>query len=180
MRNTFDPIDAGASEAPEDTQEGEGTLWPEGFRLDSEEAAEWVVDKLLTYEERLARLDRQYKRTRAALVREKESFSARFLVPLQVWAGHQLGRGSRTVHLLAGSLSFRRVKGGPKVLDADAVLRWADEALPEAVVEQVTRRIDAQALREYVLREGEIPPGVSLIEDHDAFYVRAPKAQEVE
>lgn len=147
------------------------------FRIDSEERAAWVVDKLLSYDERLERLDAQYKRTRARLVADREAFEARFLVPLQQWAGHHLPRRGRTVHLLTGSLSWRTVPATAKVVEAERALAWAEEALPGAVVVTTTKRLDPQALRAYIEAEGEIPPGVGLVEEHDRFYVRAPRKE---
>lgn len=153
---------------PTETADG-----PEPFRIDSEERAAWVVDRMLTVDEKIKRLDRQHERARAALVREREALDGLFLVPLQQWVEVNMPRKGRTIHLLTGSISFRRVKGGPRVVDSAACLAWATEALPDAVVTHVTRKVDAQAIKEHVRETGEIPPGVQIAEDAERLYVRS-------
>jgi phage host-nuclease inhibitor protein Gam len=155
-----------------DNQAPDEVATPEVFRVVNEEHAAWVVNRILTVEEKIARLEAQYKKASAALAREKEALEARFMAPLEAWAEANLPRKGRTIHLLTGSLSFRAVKGGPRVADSAATLAWASEALPDAVITQTTRKVDAAAVKAYVMDTGEIPPGVEIIEDAQRFYVR--------
>lgn len=170
---TTEPIyDQG--ELPEGAEAG-GT-----FRVNSEEKAAWVVNKLLGYDEQLARLDAQHAKMRAQLIARRDSFAAMFHVPLRQWAEANLPAKGKTVHLLTGSLSFRRVKGGAKVIDAKAAVRWAEEHFPEAVQVTVNKRPDAEALRLHFEETGEIPAGMVFEEERDEFYVRAPKPENQE
>lgn len=159
---------------------------PEGFevggtfRVTSEEKAAWVVNKLLTYDEQLARLDAQHAKMRAQLLARRDSFSAMFLAPLRQWAEANPPLKGKTIHLLTGSLSFRRVKRSAKVVDPKAALRWAEDNLPEAIQVTVQKKPDAAYLASYFESTGEIPDGVTILGDHDEFYVRAPKPESEE
>jgi hypothetical protein len=150
------------------------------FRVDSEERAAWVTNKILGYDEQLARLDNQYKAMRARLEGERDGFRSRWLQPLAMWADANLPKRGKTIHLLTGSLSFRRLKAGAQVVDQKAAVRWAEEHFPEAIQLTVTKRADAECLRAHFEETGEIPPGVLFKEERDEFYVRAAKVAEEE
>lgn len=166
--------------APAEFDQGE---LPEGyeasgaFRVTSPDKAAWVVNKLLGYDEQLARLDSQYQTMRRRLLAQRESFEGMFLQPLRQWAELNPPAKGKTIHLLTGSLSFRRVKAGTKVVDAKAAVKWAEEHFPEAVCVTVQKRPYVEALRAHFEDTGEIPPGVVFEEEREEFYVRAPKPE---
>lgn len=165
------------------TEHDQGELTPDHsgtFRVSSEEKAAWVVNKLLGYDEQLARLDAQHAKMKAQLFARRESFEAMFLTPLRQWAEANQPPKGKTIHLLTGSLSFRRVKAGAKVVDAKAALRWAEEHLPEAIQVTVQKKPDAAYLASYFESTGEIPAGVVFQEEREEFYVRASKPAEEE
>jgi len=158
--------------------EPEVVIADDWFRVDSEDRASWVVNRMLGYDEQLTRLDRQYELMRERLVNERDGFRSRWLVPLRLWAEANQPKKGKTIHLLSGSLSFRRVKRGAKVVDPKAALRWAEEHLPEAVLVTMHKKPDAEYLASYFESTGEIPDGVTILGDHEEFYVRAPKGEE--
>jgi phage host-nuclease inhibitor protein Gam len=153
----------------------EGRLWPERFHIHDEASADWAVDKLVSMDEKLERLERQYKAAKAAIMRDKEAFERRFLSEIRAWAEGQLTGKTKTLHLLSGSISFRSVKGGPRIKDHSDVLAWAQENLPEAVVPTVTLKVDAQAVKDHVKAWGEIPPGVEIVDDRQELYIKPVK-----
>jgi phage host-nuclease inhibitor protein Gam len=153
----------------------EGRLWPERFHIHDEASADWAVDKLVSMDEKLERLERQYKAAKAAIVRDKEALERRFLSEIRAWAEGQLTGKTKTLHLLSGSISFRSVKGGPRVRDAAEVLAWARESLPEAIIETVTHKVDAQTVKDHVKAWGEIPPGVEIVDDRQELYIKPVK-----
>jgi phage host-nuclease inhibitor protein Gam len=113
---------------------------------------------------------------RARIVADRERFLARFEHELQLWAGANLPRRGKTIQLLTGALSFRTIKGGPRIRDAAAVLTWAEEHAPEAIVETVTttRKPSAEAIAALYRETGEIPPGVEVAEEREQLYIKAP------
>lgn len=148
---------------------------PAVFRVDSEGAAVWVVDKLLSYEERQARLNEQYLAMTDALKRDRERFERRFLGELQAWFEDQPKKG-KSLRLLTGTLAVRTVRGGPRVVDEAAVFEWAEVDLPDAIKTQTVRKLDKDAVREHVRETGEVVPGVELVPDRESFSVKGPKA----
>jgi phage host-nuclease inhibitor protein Gam len=150
----------------------EGRLWPGGFHVDSQQAAEWVIDKMIALEERAERLDAQYKAMKAAIIRDRESLDRRFSSELRAWASENMPVKSKTLHLLTGSVSFRTVRGGPRIADSREVEAWARENLPEAVIEKIDYKIDAQMIKNHVQAWGEIPPGVEIADDREEMYVK--------
>jgi phage host-nuclease inhibitor protein Gam len=153
----------------------EGRLWPERFHIHDEATADWAVDKLVSMDEKLERLERQYKAAKAAIVRDKDAFERRFLSEIRAWAEGQLTGKTKTLHLLSGSISFRSVKGGPRIADSREVEAWAHENLPEAIIETVTHKVDAQAVKDHVKAWGEIPPGVEIVDDRQEIYIKPVK-----
>lgn len=163
---------------PHEPETDEGRLWPGGFHVDSKAAAEWVIDKMIALDERAARLDAQYKAMRAAIARDRESLDRRFSSELRAWAAENMPAKSKTLHLLTGSVSFRTVRGGPRIADNAAVLAWAQGALPDAVVPQVSLKLDAAAVKAHVKETGEIPPGVEIADDREEMYVKPARGAE--
>ncbi len=126
-------------------------LAPEAWTVDSEDKAAWATDIILSHEERIERIKRQYL---AMMLRaEKELARAReFFEPmLREWGAANLRKGERTVRLTTGSLSFRRKPGGVRVDDEAVCLAWAEKALPEAITHEVTRKLDVARAK----KEGE-------------------------
>lgn len=163
---------------PREPETDEGRLWPGGFRVDSQDAAEWVIDKMIALEERAARLEAQYKAMKAAILRDRESLDRRFSSELRAWAAENMSAKSKTLHLLTGSVSFRTVRGGPRIQDHAEVLAWARESLPDAVVPTVTLKVDPAAVKDHVKETGEIPPGVEIADDREEMYIKPARGAE--
>jgi hypothetical protein len=147
---------------------------PQGFAIDSDERAAWVVDKLLACDEAQARLNAQYEAMARGIARRREGLEKRFGEELRAWVAQQLeGKKGRTLHLLTGSCSFVRKPGGPRVVDERAALAWCFEHLREAIVmPQVKPRVAADVLKRHVTETGEIPAGVEIVDDEDTFRVK--------
>lgn len=149
---------------------------PVGFTIHDDETASWVVNKLLACEEEITRVKVQAKTIVARAEDRRKRLEERFGEELRAYAAARLEGGkSRTLHLLHGSCSFRRIPGGPRVVDRDATLAWASEALKSAVRFEVVEHLDVDAVKEHVAQTGELPPGVELREASDSFSVRFPK-----
>lgn len=96
--------------APEDTLEDLLVELPaaerEAFAVRDEQSAEWVLDKLLSMDERIARYTRQTTAKLGAMKKDRERFAGRFLPQLQAYA--EANRPDRIK------------EKGPKFLDLDA------------------------------------------------------------
>jgi phage host-nuclease inhibitor protein Gam len=134
-----------------------------------------LVDRLLSVDERVHRLGVQYERMRGELERERTRLREWALPLLEDYArAHPPSRG-RTLRLLTGDLSFRRVPARLEVRDVERVTAWARERCPDALVERVTVHVDHRTISQHLDRTGEIPDGAQLVDERDSFAVKAPK-----
>lgn len=140
------------------------------FVVDNEGAAAWVVDKLLSYDERAARLKEQFLGMMKAIEGDKARFERRFMAELEAWYDEQPKRG-KTLALLTGTLAKRTVPAAPEVQDEEAAVEWAQEHLPGAVKVVTTAKLDGKLLRDYVKSTGEVVPGVAWREERESFKV---------
>lgn len=146
------------------------------FAVVDEGSAAWVVDKLLSYDERLARLKEQFLAMVRALEADKARFERRFLPELEAWFDGQAKRG-KSLSLLTGTLSKRTVPAAPTVADEAEALAWAQEHLPAALkTVPATVKLDGAALRAHVKETGEVVPGVEWREARETFAVSGLKA----
>lgn len=149
------------------------------FVIDSEEAASWVVERLLRLDDEGARLCAQHARRLKCMAYRRGRLEARFLDELRAWAGAQLeGKKARTLKLPHGDLCFRKVPGRIAV-DAKSpeLIAWAQEHMPRALEERVVRSIhvNTDAVKAHVEATGEIPEGVEVVEARETFSWKGPK-----
>jgi phage host-nuclease inhibitor protein Gam len=73
--------------------------------------------------------------------------------------------GPKTIHLQGGDLVARKLPDGVQIIDEAAVLEWAKgDGMAYVTVIPVSYRLDKMALKEAVLKGGEIIPGVTPVE----------------
>ncbi|MNS51771.1 hypothetical protein D3C72_844660 [compost metagenome] len=101
---------------PEDTLEDLLVELPEerrrAFAVETEEDADWVVDKLLSMDERIARYKRQMAARLAAMTNDRQRFAGRFVPQLKEWAEARRPdktkpKGAKFLDLDAGRVGFR-------------------------------------------------------------------------
>lgn len=124
---------------PYDPETGE-CLQSQAFQIDSDERADWYLEKLLNAEADLAREEiklRAITETQGAKVKDAQrrvdSLRRRFDNELTEYAKTKLDGKGKTVKFSFGSVAFRTVKGGLRVKDADKALAMAQSAFPEAI-----------------------------------------------
>lgn len=145
------------------------------FAVVDEGSAGWVVDKLLSYDERIARITEQFLAMTAGLKADKARFERRFLPELEAYYDRVPKKG-KSLKLLTGTLSKRSVTGAPKIVDEKAVLEWAETDLPKALVPvPATVKLDGDAVRKHCKATGEVVPGVEWTPDREVFDVKGPK-----
>lgn len=146
----------------------------DGFRIDSEERAAWLVEKILTERDEIARVEAQAK----AMIARKQKRLARleaFVPQLQDWAAANLDRGKRSRQLLTGTVQLTARKAAWKVTDAKAAQAWAEAEAPDLLVPQTKLVLDKEQAIRRASEDGEAIPGVEYIEAHDALSIRAAK-----
>lgn len=128
------------------------------FVIDSEERANWLVRKIVECRAYGIRAREFAEREQRRAAREEKRLLWRFGRQLEAWAAGEIAKtGGRlkSVALPAGTLSYRRL--GPRLIvdDEVAVLNWAREHCPEAVV--TTERVSRTALAEMMRATGVMP-----------------------
>ncbi len=128
------------------------------FEIDSPEKASWLVRKIVECRLYGTRAKAFAEREQCRAAREEQALWQRFGGQLEAWVQHMIaasGGRRKSVSFPAGTVGYRRV--GPKLIveDKEAVLRWAKEHVPDAVV--VTERLLKAKLNEVMETTGLIP-----------------------
>lgn len=146
------------------------------FEVRDEATANWVVRKIAEARERAEKAKAWSEKECAAAERAEEFFLARFRGQLLAWATSQLARiggKKRSLDLPAGRLGFRKFPSRLVVDDEKTVLAWAEKECPEAAVEIPAKTVlSREAVIGHYKRTGEIPPGCSVMDEKDEFFVK--------
>ncbi len=145
----------------------------DGFHIDSDEKANWLVKKIVgTYvmEERAQQWSEKEKR-RAC--REREFFFRRFGNELEAWLRQKLqsenGR-RKSIALPAGVVGYRTEPARLQVMDEAKLLDWCRRVLPDAV--KVSETVLRSAVSDHIRATGEVPGGAEVGGGRERFYVK--------
>ena len=160
----------------EDTGIGE-LLAPvrDGFVIDSEWKATWVLGKIGAVRNARESLHNQYAAMARSMQGEEDRLLNRFGPDLEAWAKARMGGGRKSVKLLTGMLAFRTVPAALKMVDDLAARDFAEESNLERCFEVVKKFKEGEykALASLALKEsGEVFPGMELLDEQDRFYIR--------
>lgn len=146
----------------------------EGFAVNSDETANWVVRKIIEARAYHQRCADWCAGEQARAKRTEDFFLWRFGNQLRCWLDAKLverGGRTRSINLPAGTLGLRRLAGRLVIEDEAAVLEWAKSHQPQLVV--VTEKVSKSELNSYVSETGEMPSSGARVEPaHDSFYVK--------
>lgn len=168
---TDEPVEIDIATSPED-EPHDVPLVPEQFCVKDAASASWVAKKIneaRAYAKRVAAwADREVRRAE----RDEQFLLMRYGQQLQDFAAREIARlrgRRRSVCLPGGTLGFRKV--GPTLLfdDPEAVLKWARQSCPTAVITRQT--VSKSTVNQHVEATGELPDGSRVEESRDRFYV---------
>jgi phage host-nuclease inhibitor protein Gam len=147
--------------------------------FDDVEAAK-AIRRLINLDRDEAAADEMCAAMKADIERRRAFLVARDLPLLREYAAARLRGKSKTVKTPGGSLSFRTVNAHLKIKDRAAVLAWAKERAPQLVHTTMTpvEKFEADEVKAYVEKHGEIPPGIEGVPEHEAFTVKPPKGDD--
>lgn len=146
------------------------------FTVADESSANWVVNKMLGYDEQIERITEQYLAMIGDIKKDRERFERRFKPELEAWFDEQPKKG-KSLKLLAGTLQKRTVVGGPSIVDEKLVLEWAEVDLPDAIKSITVTKLDKDLVRKHMKATGEIPTGAEWRPDRETFNVTGLKAK---
>lgn len=162
------PTDADLTAAIEGT--GEATEREE-FHITDAGRADWLLGKLAGIEAERALVKAQAAAMIAQLDADEKGLRDRFEAELREWGVQELarrGRGRKSLPLLHGTLSYRRVPACLRVADEGAAL---NEATARGLIKVDVSGYRAAAL-EAKKATGELLPGVELVPEYEKFSVR--------
>ena len=147
---------------------------PALFEINSPERANWLVRKIVECRAYSARAREFAEREQRRAAREEKRLLWLFGRQLEAWAAAEIAKSGcrrRSVSLPAGTLSFRRVGARLIVDDEVAVLKWAREHCPEAIV--TTERVSRTALAELMRATGIVPDvGAHVEPETERFHIK--------
>ena len=142
--------------------------------LDSAEKAEWIVRTITALDAVSERVRQNARAIIKANRWHRDWLLRRFGAELEQWCREKLGDNpkSKTVQLLHGTVSFRRLRGRMKLVDPEAALEYlgGNGELFEKVVE-VAPKIKAAAYIKAAEETGEALPGLEYVPQREAVYI---------
>jgi hypothetical protein len=143
----------------------------------TEEEATRLVDRLLSQEERIARLEAQHQRMYIDLTKEQQEIEAEAIPLLEAYWRANPPRRGKTLRLLTGDVQLLSVPGrwGIDPKHEEEVIAWAMLHLPDAVAVDVRRRARITKITEHIEATGEIPDGVRYTDQHEKVVIKATK-----
>ena len=144
------------------------------FCIDNPERANWLVRRVLearAYGDRV-RTWAEQEQNRAD--RDEARMMYLFGRQLQDWATQELAgqHGQRkSINLPAGIIGFRQTVMQLRIDNQPAVMEWARERLPEAII--IKESLSKAAINEHFAATGEIPDaGITVEPAQEKFYIR--------
>lgn len=164
--DVMDVTDIGAAEPP--------VAVPHAFHVCDAETANWVLRHIAAAAGYKSRVKAWAEAEVRRAEREEEWFRRRFAGELVEWTRGEVAKlnGRRkSINLPAGVLGFRKLSPKLVVDDEAAVLAWARDHFPKAIVTVV--RLDKASLNQLFEEAGEIPDGGAHVEPAgEKFYLR--------
>lgn len=149
----------------------EGIAAVENFRINDDVAADWALRKLAVIEKRMtdarALGNEEIRRVAEWLEEERERYErdrAWFVKQLEDYQRRVLAEDKRrkTIALPAGTLQARKKPDNVEIENDDAFVEWAAKERTDLV--RTKHEIDKPAVKQAVLKDGEVLPGVKRVE----------------
>lgn len=147
---------------------------PKAFCIEDERTANWLVRKIIAAREYAERVKLWSEQECRRAQREEMTLFFLFGRQAEAWAKGEIEKqkGKRkSIPLPAGVIGFRTVNACLQVDDEQAVLRWASEHCPSAVV--VVKKLSRTELKGHFEKTGEVPPEGAHVEPRkETFFIR--------
>lgn len=146
------------------------------FRITDDAAADWLLKQYSCIDAEIALIQAQAAAAVKRLQSDRESLERLYQSELEEYTRQRLQmdkRGRKSIILAHGTLAFRTVPAGLKIVDEQAALEWAIEN--ERCLETV-RVLDKNIFRviatDTVNATGEILPGVEYVGERESFSIK--------
>lgn len=137
------------------------------FRLDSQEKIDWYIGKVNSMRADLERVKANSKSLIASLEKRLESFEnlfrAEFIEAIDKL--NLIPEGKKSYKSLQGTVQFRSVPD-------KIVINSPDEIPAEYCKEVIKLEPNKDAIKDALIKHGEVIPGVEIIPRHDELYIK--------
>jgi phage host-nuclease inhibitor protein Gam len=165
------------------------------FVIDSDEAANWVVRKVVEARAYAVRAKEWAEREVRRAKRDERFFVDQYSAQIRDWLSSRLTSRKRSIDLPSGRVGLRKQPPQVEICDLSTVVAWTTINVPEAVVVQievcgpeavrvgnemsnrfptakVTWAVRRKLLNEHLTATGEVPSGASVSGTQDSMYIR--------
>jgi hypothetical protein len=147
---------------------------PKAFVVEDERSASWVIRKVVAAREYGERVRDWAAQERRRAEREEMTLMYLFGRQIEQWAGNEITKlnGKRkSLVLPGGTVGFRKANAKLVVDDEQAVILWAKDNCPQAVV--TVEKLAKIILDQYVHETGHSPEdGVHIEPETERFFIR--------
>lgn len=146
---------------------------PKQFAIDCEQHANWLVKKIVSARMYLDRVKAFAEQETRRAQREEQTLMFLFGRQLEGWAKGEIDKlhKRKSLALPAGCVGFRTVASKLVIDDEQAVMVWAKQNCPKAIV--VVERLSKSQIDEYVKESGEVPEsGVHIEPEAERFFIK--------
>jgi hypothetical protein len=147
---------------------------PEAFAIDSEEHANWLVQKVTAARQYAERVKKWAEQELRRAEREEETLMFLFGRQIETWAKSEIGNQNgrrKSLALPAGTLGYRKLAAKLVIDDEELVLEWAKKNCEVAIV--ITERLSKSVLDEFFKKTGAIPDqGAHIDPEIERFYIK--------
>lgn len=150
------------------------------WRIESPDQADWAVRRVAQARRRAADIERLASREIERITAWAEAQTQKldrdetyFLGLLEEWHRSRADEDGKTVALPAGKLRLRKSPDRIEVEDEDGFVAWVESADHDALdgVLRWQPQILKSAIKDYMVRTGEIPPHVRIVTGLERFSV---------
>lgn len=147
------------------------------FRITDDAAADWLLKQYSCIDAEIALIQAQAAAAVTRLKSDRENLERLYQSELEEYTRQRLQgekRGRKSVILPHGTVQFRKVPAGLKVVDPAAALLYAQDHCPDVVLN--APHLDAAHYRELAQNAlnstGEILPGVEYVGERESFSIK--------
>lgn len=147
---------------------------PKQFEVTDDKTANWLVKRIMQSRAYALRVKEWAEQEMRRAAREEQTLLFLYGRQIESWAKDEIGRFSgrrKSISLPGGTIGFRTAPTRLVVDDEAAVIAWARQNLPVAVL--TVEKLSKTTLNEYAEKTGVIPDaGVHVEPQADRFFIR--------
>lgn len=158
-------------------------LEPQEFCIDSDSAADWLLQKYAALDAEIVLITAQAQEAVKRLQADRQSLEHLYQGQLEAFIRQRVSedkRGRKSLILPHGTCGFRTVPASVKIVDKAAALAYAQEHRPSCI--KTVYDLDTSAYRDIAERvanhDGEVLPGVEVSPERENFHIKQGKKEE--